>query len=138
MSKACEGLLNSPFALLERPRNTNMTYIDPSCRAFFVPALYMPSSATSLGLPGGIILALFSAASIFGQIMAGTFSDHFDLSWLIGITSICSATSIFGLWGPSKGFPMLASFAIICACESDPPLEGLYDVILPFSPSWNA
>lgn len=81
--------------------------------AFFVPSLYMPAYATIKGLPGGIVLALYSGASIFGQLLVGTISDHFDSSWLIGITSMCSGISILGLWGHCNGFPMLASFAVI-------------------------
>ncbi|EGG07860.1 uncharacterized protein MELLADRAFT_85153 [Melampsora larici-populina 98AG31] len=81
--------------------------------AFFVPSLYMPAYATIKGLPGGLILALYSGACIFGQLLVGTVSDHFDSSWLIGITSICSGISILGLWGHCNGFAMLASFALI-------------------------
>ncbi|EGG07861.1 uncharacterized protein MELLADRAFT_105313 [Melampsora larici-populina 98AG31] len=81
--------------------------------AFFVPSLYMPAYATIKGLPGGMVLALYSGASIFGQLLVGTISDHFDSSWLIGITSMCSGISILGLWGHCNGFPMLASFAVI-------------------------
>ncbi|EGG06476.1 uncharacterized protein MELLADRAFT_86626 [Melampsora larici-populina 98AG31] len=81
--------------------------------AYFVPSLYMPSYAMSIGLPGGLILAFYSGASIFGQLLVGTASDHVDSSWLIGTTSLCSGISIFTLWGHCNGFAMLASFAII-------------------------
>ncbi|KAH9814238.1 major facilitator superfamily domain-containing protein [Melampsora americana] len=81
--------------------------------AYFVPSLYMPSYAMSIGLPGGFTLALYSGASIIGQLLIGTASDHFDSSWLIGTTSLCSGMSIFVLWGYCNGLAMLASFAII-------------------------
>lgn len=81
--------------------------------AFFVPNLYMPTYATSIGSPGGLVLTIFSASSIIGQIITGYLSDHFDLSWIIGFTSIASSVSIFVLWGYSEGFSMLAAFAIV-------------------------
>ncbi|KAI9615102.1 hypothetical protein H4Q26_011641 [Puccinia striiformis f. sp. tritici PST-130] len=81
--------------------------------SFFVPTLYMPTYATSIGSPGGIVLGLFAGSSIIGQIVTGGLSDHYDLSWIIGVTSVASSVSIFVLWGHSEGFAMLAAFAIV-------------------------
>ncbi|WAQ91227.1 hypothetical protein PtA15_14A109 [Puccinia triticina] len=81
--------------------------------SFFVPTLYMPTYATSIGSPGGIVLGLFAGSSIIGQLLTGALSDHYDLSWIIGVTSVASSVSIFVLWGHSDGFAMLAAFAIV-------------------------
>ncbi|EGG08282.1 uncharacterized protein MELLADRAFT_105240 [Melampsora larici-populina 98AG31] len=81
--------------------------------AFFVPILYIPSFAKSIGHDGGIYLGIFSGTSIFGQMVVGTLSDYWDVSWLIGITSITSAASILGLWRFCNGLLMLASFTTI-------------------------
>lgn len=63
---------------------------------------------------GGIYLGLFSVTSVIGGILVGTISDHCDVFWLIGMTSIASAASIFFLWGFCNGIIMLTSFAMIC------------------------
>ncbi|KAH9812330.1 hypothetical protein DFH28DRAFT_899460 [Melampsora americana] len=81
--------------------------------AFFVPIVYIPSFAKSIGHAGGIYLGIFSGTSIFGQMIVGTLSDYWDVSWLIGITSITSAASILGLWRFCNGILMLASFTTI-------------------------
>jgi MFS family permease len=60
------------------------------------------------------VLGLFAAASAIGQLVTGALSDHYDLNWIIGVTSVSSSVSIFVLWGYSEGFAMLAAFAIVC------------------------
>ncbi|MBW0479513.1 hypothetical protein O181_019228 [Austropuccinia psidii MF-1] len=81
--------------------------------AFFIPTLYLPSYATSIGCPGGVILALLAGASIIGQFAMGVLSDHFDLYIIIGINLVASTISTFFLWGLSRGFYVLATFAVI-------------------------
>ncbi|MBW0473071.1 hypothetical protein O181_012786 [Austropuccinia psidii MF-1] len=81
--------------------------------AFFVPALYLPSYAISIGSPGGLVLALFAGASIVGQLAMGALSDHYDLGLIMGLNLMASTISTFVLWGFSKGFSMLATFAIV-------------------------
>ncbi|POV95425.1 hypothetical protein PSHT_15663, partial [Puccinia striiformis] len=105
----CDDKQKSEFYL-----ELSMTiFIDLNYRSFFVPTLYMPTYATSIGSPGGIVLGLFAGSSIIGQIVTGGLSDHYDLSWIIGVTSVASSVSIFVLWGHSEGFAMLAAFAIV-------------------------
>ncbi|KNZ47478.1 hypothetical protein VP01_636g2 [Puccinia sorghi] len=65
------------------------------------------------GSPGGIVLGLFAGSSTIGQIVTGALSDHYDLNWIIGLTSVASSVSIFVLWGYSEGFLMLAAFAVV-------------------------
>lgn len=81
--------------------------------AYFVPIVYIPSFAKSIGHSGGIYLGIFSGTSIFGQMVIGTLSDYWDVSWLIGITSVASAASILGLWRFCNGILMLASFTTV-------------------------
>jgi len=81
--------------------------------SYFVPTLYMPTYATSIGSPGGIVLGIFAGSSTIGQIVTGALSDHYDLNWIIGVTSVASSISIFVLWGYSEGFVMLAAFAVV-------------------------
>lgn len=76
--------------------------------------LYIPRFAQSIGHAGGIYLGLYSGSSIFGQIIVRMMSDYWDVTWLIAITSLTSAGSIFFLWGYCNGVTMLASFSITC------------------------
>ncbi|KAG0139148.1 hypothetical protein CROQUDRAFT_102063 [Cronartium quercuum f. sp. fusiforme G11] len=70
--------------------------------AFFVPLLYLPTFANTLGLTGGVYLGLFSGSSIIGQMLLGTLSDKWDVSWLIAASCLASSASIFGTWSDTE------------------------------------
>ncbi|KAE9364850.1 MFS general substrate transporter [Stipitochalara longipes BDJ] len=84
--------------------------------AFFLPFLYLPSYATSLGLTptqSTLPLSLLSASQIIGQIGIGYLSDHHNLYIPLFLSPFFSALSIFMLWGFAKSFGPLVVFSIL-------------------------
>ncbi|KAI7957864.1 hypothetical protein MJO29_006081 [Puccinia striiformis f. sp. tritici] len=81
--------------------------------AFYVPVIYMPSFATSMGKSGALPLEFYSAASIPSQIIGGMASDFMDCSWILVISCLTSSISVFVMWGFCKDFVMFCVFSTI-------------------------
>lgn len=85
--------------------------------AFFIPPVFLPSYAADIGLSstqGALLLALMSAAQVFGQFAFGYLSDkRFSVSSLVLVCLAFSAGGTFIFWGLSKSLPMLVVFSII-------------------------
>lgn len=83
---------------------------------YFLPGIYLPSYALDLSLPplhSTIVLSIFNLATVFGQIGFGYLSDTYDIYLVMfGSTSV-SAAAVYLLWGLSKTFAVLMTFAII-------------------------
>lgn len=83
--------------------------------AFYVPALYLPSFASTLGYPGTIgamILAVNNMASILGQVSFGYLTDRFDnIHLLVFVSTSISAIAAFTLWGLAHSLELLVLFA---------------------------
>lgn len=83
---------------------------------FFIPSVYLPSYARSLGLSplaGSITVVLFNATSVLGQVGLGYLIDHLHVTTVIMVSTIGTTMSIFLLWGFSMSFPLLCVFALI-------------------------
>lgn len=75
---------------------------------YFLPSAYLSSFATNIGLSntlGTLLLSLFNGTSIFGGIIMGVLCDKFDVSNMILLSSVMSATSVLFFWGlcPNDG-----------------------------------
>ncbi|KAL6714465.1 hypothetical protein ACLMJK_007889 [Lecanora helva] len=82
---------------------------------FFIPNIYLPTYARSLGLSpvaGTLLVSLFNATSVFGQVTLGTLSDHVHVTSVILISTIGTTLSVFLLWGLSASLPLLSIFSI--------------------------
>jgi MFS family permease len=87
-----------------------------SMLSYFIPAFYLPSHATKIGLKpsqGSILVALFSAVNVAGRIISGYLGDHIgvvnvDIIFLF----ICGLSSLF-VWTFAKSFITLMIFIII-------------------------
>ncbi|KNZ55613.1 hypothetical protein VP01_2631g3 [Puccinia sorghi] len=82
-------------------------------RAYWVPVIYMPSYATSMGRSGALPLEFYSAASIASQILGGMASDLMDSSWIVLISCLTSSLSVFFMWGFCQDFSMFCTFCTI-------------------------
>lgn len=84
---------------------------------YYIPGIYLPTYATSLGLSGTIgalILSLFNLATTFGQLSMGYLSDRTSNALgLVFISSFVSAVATFLLWGFASSLPMLLAFSVI-------------------------
>lgn len=82
---------------------------------FFIPGIYLPSYARSLGLStlaASTTLVLINATSVLGQIGFGFLVDRMHVTTVILISTIGATLSIFLLWGLSASLPLLYIFAL--------------------------
>ena len=82
---------------------------------FFVPNIYLPSYAQSLGLSalaGPLTVALSNTAAVFGTIIIGSLIDRFHVTTVIMISSVGAALSVFLLWGLAPSLPLLCIFSL--------------------------
>ncbi|KAK4514594.1 Guanine nucleotide exchange factor for Cdc42p [Mucor velutinosus] len=87
-----------------------------SMLSYFVPAFFLPSHATKIGLSpnqGSVLVAIFSAVNVLGRIISGYLGDH------IGVVNVdivflftCGLSSLF-VWTFANSFITLMIFIII-------------------------
>ena len=83
---------------------------------FFMPGLYLPTYAESLGAPavkGALTVALFNMTSVFGAIIFGTLTDRVHVTTTMFYSSIGATVAVFFLWGFAVSFPTLCVFSLI-------------------------
>jgi MFS family permease len=83
---------------------------------FFIPGIYLPSYARSLGLTtlsGSLTIALFNSTSVIGQVGFGILIDRMHVTSVILISTIGATLSIFLFWGLSMSLPLLCIFALM-------------------------
>jgi MFS family permease len=92
--------------------------------AMFLPSIFLPQFATSIGLTptiGALLLALLAIGQILGQLTFGYLSDrsastksHFKipLNILIFLSSFLAGLSALTLWGLAHNTLLLALFAV--------------------------
>ncbi|SCZ91026.1 BZ3500_MvSof-1268-A1-R1_Chr1-3g02489 [Microbotryum saponariae] len=84
---------------------------------FFVPTLYLPTFATSIGLSnkvGSATLACVNASSVFARVYLGILSDRISPHVIGAITLAASALSVFILWGvTSTSLAPLLIFSLV-------------------------
>jgi MFS family permease len=82
-----------------------------------LPALYLPSYATALGLQstqGALLLALLAIFQVLGQFTFGYLSDkRISVSTLATICSTVATIAALALWGTAKSLILLLVFSII-------------------------
>ncbi|CAO3655571.1 unnamed protein product [Mucor hiemalis] len=87
-----------------------------SMMSYFIPAFYLPSHATKIGLlpsQGSLLVAIFSAVNVVGRIMSGYLGDYIgvvnvDIIFLF----ICGLSSLF-VWTFANSFITLVIFIVI-------------------------
>ena len=83
---------------------------------FFFPSLFLPSYATSIGLPasdGAMLLSVMSAAQVVGQWTFGILSDRVGLNPLVLLSTLATALSCFTSWGLAHDLAPLVIFALL-------------------------
>ena len=87
-----------------------------SSLGYFIPSIYLPTFARSLGLSpsiGTLMVALTNASTVFSTIIMGWLIDRFHVTTIIVLCSICSSVSVFVFWGLSTALPLLTIFSIM-------------------------
>ncbi|QIX00975.1 hypothetical protein AMS68_006492 [Peltaster fructicola] len=83
---------------------------------YFLPGLYIPAYADSLGLPtyaGPLALGLYNIGFCAGTVGLGMIIDRYHVTNGILISTIGSLIAVFGFWGFTTTQPMLYMFAIL-------------------------
>ena len=83
---------------------------------FFIPNIYLPTYARSLGLSpisGTVTISLFNTTSVFGQVILGFLSDRLHITTVILTSTIGATISVFLLWGVSTSLPLLCIFSLV-------------------------
>ncbi|KAL8797302.1 MAG: hypothetical protein Q9195_000456 [Heterodermia aff. obscurata] len=81
---------------------------------YFMPSIYLPTYASSIGLPSldaTLAVSILNCASIIGTILIGSLTDHLHITTVILISATGSALSVFLLWGFALARAMLYIFA---------------------------
>ena len=83
---------------------------------FFLPNIYLPTYARSLGLSsneGTIQVVLFSMTSVFGAVLTGGLTDRLHVTTVILISTIGATSSVFLFWGFARSLPLLCAFSLL-------------------------
>ncbi|KAI4777771.1 MFS general substrate transporter [Aureobasidium sp. EXF-3400] len=84
---------------------------------FYLPSLYLPSYAASMGLnstSGAMLIALMNISSVFGQFTYGYLSDgRVALNALLLSTMLVSTIVALTLWGLAESLAVLVIFALV-------------------------
>lgn len=84
---------------------------------FFLPAVFLPSYASALGIPsirGALLLALMCIAQVLGQFTFGYLSDKtFSVNSLSTVCCAATAMAAFIFWGLAKSMAFLSLFSIL-------------------------
>ena len=83
---------------------------------YFIPSIYLPTFASSLGLSpsiGTMLVALVNAAGVFSNIAMGMMIDRFHVTTVVLLSTAGTTVSIFLFWGLSTALPLLCIFSIV-------------------------
>lgn len=83
---------------------------------YFIPSIYLPTFARSLGLSsttGTLLVALLNAAGVFATVIMGMLCDRYHVTTVILLSTIGATFSVFLLWGLSTALPLLVIFSIV-------------------------
>ncbi|OAA49177.1 Major facilitator superfamily transporter [Beauveria brongniartii RCEF 3172] len=83
---------------------------------YFLPALYLPSYASALGLgerTGAVLLAVMSVAQVCGQFAFGYLSDRKISTNVLASTAVAvAAVACLAMWQTARSLPVLVCFAV--------------------------
>lgn len=83
---------------------------------YFMPSIYLPLFARSIGLSqeiGTLLVALVNGAAVFSTISIGMLIDRFHVTDIILPISLCAALSVFIFWGFATTLPWLIAFSTL-------------------------
>lgn len=81
---------------------------------YFIPSVYLPVYARSLGLSasiGTVLLSLINTSSVLSAIIVGLLIDRFHVTSVILLSTIGSVIAVLLFWGFSSSLLLLCLFA---------------------------
>ncbi|PYI03044.1 MFS general substrate transporter [Aspergillus sclerotiicarbonarius CBS 121057] len=98
--------------------------------AYYIPSLYLPAFASSMGLSGpvgALMLAALNLATVLGQLSFGYLVDRpSNIFMLVVVTGVTSSVATFTLWGLTRSLAPLLAFSLVYGLFS-----GAYVVFWP-------
>ncbi|KAI8352062.1 major facilitator superfamily domain-containing protein [Blakeslea trispora] len=88
----------------------NLSYM-----SYYIPAFYIPSHATKLGLRpshGSLLVSVFSGANVFGRLFSGFLGDRIGVVNANTLLLFACGLSSFLVWSFSNSFIMLLLFIV--------------------------
>jgi MFS family permease len=82
---------------------------------FFLPAIYLPTFARSLGaspIESTVTIMLLNGAGFVGCLVMGAATDKFHVVNCVFVSAVGSAVAVFLLWGFSTSLAVLYAFCI--------------------------
>lgn len=83
---------------------------------FFLPAIYMPSYARTLGATpvlSALTVVLNSLAATIGCLLMGAVVDRWHVTSCLALSTFGAVVSVFCLWGTTTGLKSLYAFAVV-------------------------
>jgi MFS family permease len=83
---------------------------------YFIPSLYLPTYARSLGLGpsiGTLLVALVNASGVVSTLLGGFLIDRVHVTTVIALSTVGTMISVFLFWGLSTALPLLCLFSIL-------------------------
>jgi len=83
---------------------------------YFIPTIYLPSFATSLGLSpsmGTMLVASVNASAVFASVVMGMLCDRFHVTTVILFSTVGATLAVLLFWGMSTALPLLCIFSIL-------------------------
>ncbi|KAL8276316.1 hypothetical protein RQP46_011282 [Phenoliferia psychrophenolica] len=97
-----------------------------SSLSFFPVSLYIPTFTLSVASPlsANVVLAVYNAASVFGQVGVGYVSDRYSYPVIISIIGVCCSLTAFLSWGFADTLGKVFGFVILFGSppKDDSPL----------------
>ncbi|KAJ5579644.1 Major facilitator superfamily domain general substrate transporter [Penicillium hispanicum] len=82
---------------------------------FFLPTLYLPSFARSLGASefvSSLTVTLVNLASVFSCVFVGFLTDRYHVTTCLLISTVGTVLSVFFIWGFATSIPTLFVFCV--------------------------
>ncbi|KAJ5040818.1 hypothetical protein NUH16_011110 [Penicillium rubens] len=82
---------------------------------FFLPTIYLPTYARSLGASdyiASLTVILVNLFTVFGSVIMGFFSDRYHITTCILMSTVGTVIAVFFVWGFSATIPPLYVFCI--------------------------
>jgi MFS family permease len=83
---------------------------------YFIPTLYLPVFAGSLGFSrsiGTVLVSMINTSSVLSAVIVGLLIDRFHVTSVILLSTAGSALAVFLFWGLSFNLPLLCAFAFL-------------------------
>lgn len=83
---------------------------------FFLPSIYMPSYARSLGansVMAALTVVLNSVAAVFGCLAMGSVIDRWHVTTCLAASTAGAVVSVFCIWGTTSNLASLYAFAVL-------------------------